>query len=356
MNKKLLLALAVVISGLGIAKDELSLDFYHNDWQLVCDNTRTCRAAGYQADEDTLTMSVLLTRKAGAGEKVTGELQLGDFDAEVTQKLPKAVNLQMNINGKTFGEIAINTGSDKALLAELNDSQTAALVKSLAKSSKITFLADDLVWHLSDKGAAAVLLKMDEFQGRINTQSALIKKGSESGDKVLPALPVPVVTAVKVNPDPKNEPVLSDSEKKELQKTLLASLKDDDCCFPAEQGTENEQSESELSVIRLNDQKLLVSMLCWRAAYNEGYGYWVINQAKPYQPVLVTTSGTDYSDGIISAYQKGRGIGDCISSEQWVWDGKAFVQTSSMTTGLCKAVAGGGAWELPTLVTDVRNQ
>ncbi|RBC82079.1 DUF1176 domain-containing protein, partial [Xanthomonas oryzae pv. oryzae] len=51
------------------------------DWTIACDNTRTCRAAGYQADEgEHLPVSVLLTRTAGAGQTVTAELMLGQYD------------------------------------------------------------------------------------------------------------------------------------------------------------------------------------------------------------------------------------------------------------------------------------
>ncbi len=39
------------------------VNFTHHDWELACDNTRTCRAAGYQSDDDQLPVSVLLTRK-----------------------------------------------------------------------------------------------------------------------------------------------------------------------------------------------------------------------------------------------------------------------------------------------------
>ena len=52
--------------------------FDHEDWQLVCDNTRTCRAAGYQSDAADMPVSVLLTRKAGAGTAVAGRVMLGD--------------------------------------------------------------------------------------------------------------------------------------------------------------------------------------------------------------------------------------------------------------------------------------
>jgi hypothetical protein len=52
--------------------------------------------------------------------------------------------------------------------------------------------------------------------------------------------------------------------------------------------------------------------------------------------------------------QKGRGIGDCIGTATWTWDGKSFAQTSAATTGMCREISAGGAWDLPTLVTRVR--
>jgi len=107
-------------------------------------------------------------------------------------------------------------------------------------------------------------------------------------------------------------------------------------------------------VVRLNARKLLVSSLCWRGAYNAGDSYWVINDTPPYQPHQVTDSGSEHKNGIITANQKGRGLGDCWSSEEWVWNGTQFVHTQSSTTGMCRLIAPGGAWQLPTLVTDVR--
>jgi|JI6StandDraft_1071083.scaffolds.fasta_scaffold1050894_2 hypothetical protein len=51
----------------------------------------------------------------------------------------------------------------------------------------------------------------------------------------------------------------------------------------------------------------------------------------------------------------GRGLGDCWSSSEWTWDAKQFLQTASSSTAMCKLLAPGGAWSLPTFVTDVRN-
>lgn len=52
-----------------------SLYFEHHDWVVACDNTLTCRAAGYATD-DTSTLSVLLTRKGGPGQAIEGRLSL----------------------------------------------------------------------------------------------------------------------------------------------------------------------------------------------------------------------------------------------------------------------------------------
>ena len=54
------------------------VSFEHQDWELVCDNTRTCRAAGYQDEEVSAPISVLLTRKAGPCTAVTGQVALAD--------------------------------------------------------------------------------------------------------------------------------------------------------------------------------------------------------------------------------------------------------------------------------------
>ena len=43
------------------------LFFQHHDWVVACDNTRTCRAAGYASGDDS-TLSVLLTRAGGPNQ------------------------------------------------------------------------------------------------------------------------------------------------------------------------------------------------------------------------------------------------------------------------------------------------
>lgn len=322
----------------------IGISFSHHDWEIACDNTRTCRAAGYHGEEDDApAVSVLLTRKAGPRQPVTGKLMIGNYgDEESLSKLPPVFKLSMQVNGRNLGQVTVNKDT---LVADLSSEQVAALLAVLSQKSKVEWTAGSNRWRLSDKGATAVLLKMDEFQGRIGTTGALVKKGSRSEDLVLPPLSAPVVIVPPIpKPQPKDNQWVT--EKSKVLRDALLTTNADDCTLTP---------EAELSITRLTDTKLLVSTQCWNAAYNSGDGYWVVNQTPPFHPTLVTTSGTHFSDGSIVASHKGRGLGDCWSSQAWTWNGKEFVHTESSTSGMCKLLAPGGAWSLPTLVTDVRH-
>jgi hypothetical protein len=55
----------------------------------------------------------------------------------------------------------------------------------------------------------------------------------------------------------------------------------------------------------------------------------------------------------IQQASRGRGLGDCFYATSWGWTGTQFVKTAVSSTGLCRLVSAGGAWEMPTLVTKV---
>ena len=349
-QRKIGIAALMLLPLATLAAEPKGLSFQHHDWQLVCDNTRTCRAAGYQReereegkeDEGVEPVSVLLTRKAGPREPVRGELMLGEGDT--LQRLPQPLKVGMRVNGKSVGSV---TFARNAAVAVLSPQQVAAMLAVLPRKADIEWRVGDARWRLSDQGAAAVLLKMDEFQGRVSTPGALVRKGSTDEASVLPPVPAPVVRArTPDDTDPKINVAPA------LYEALRATLaNDDDDCH---QLKERETRAEDVTLIRLDATHLLASAQCWMAAYNMGIGYWVVQDRPPYRPVLVTASGSDYGKGRIYAAHKGRGIGDCWSNDDWVWDGARFVHTLSATTGLCRLVAPGGAWSLPTLVSEVK--
>ena len=325
------------------------LGFAHHDWEIVCDNTRTCRAAGYGSEDKARRVSILLTRAAGQRSPITGQLMLGrygDEDESSYDALPQDIPLRLRINGRVIGTLIVPQDS---LQADLPPQHVAALLAAVRGHATIEWSVGAKTWQLSDTGAAAVLLKMDEFQRRVGTLGAIIRTGPRGEAHVLPPLPVPVVVAAAIVAGLPGDADLARSEA--LRYALRGSLGPDGECTDL---TDRSTSAGALTITRLSTRKLLVSAQCWTAAYNEGLGYWVIDAQAPFHPVLVTESGSDFSDGEIFSEQKGRGLGDCWSSSRWTWDGHQFVRTAASTTGMCRLMAPGGAWSLPRIVTALR--
>jgi hypothetical protein len=336
-----LIYLVLAASTTAGASDLPSISFSHKDWELACDNTRTCRAAGYHPEDDGPNATILLTRAAGPNQPVTVQLQLADDEQH-----PAAGQLTMTIDGRDVGSVGVDAKSN---IGNLSPAQVQALLPALLKDGRIAWKAKGTTWTISTAGANAVLLKMDEFQGRLATPGALVRKGNKPETSVLPPLRAPEVKAAAVIRDSK--PVtLTAAQTRDVMAAIRKTVKDGSC----EQADKKPDGSDTLDVRRLTKDKLLVSHACWMAAYNSGDGYWVVDAQPPYSAELVTTSATDYDDGVISSMQKGRGIGDCIGTASWTWNGKSFVQTAAATTGMCRQITAGGAWDLPTLVTRVR--
>jgi hypothetical protein len=332
-------AAAVLLGGAGLlaAWPAGAQGFSHGDWELACDNTHTCRAAGYQREADENAVSVLLTRKAGPGTPVEARAQLGTYGDEAAQKNPGQVAL--TIAGRPAGTVVFSGKTGEAVLAS---AQVEALLKALVGTGEIVFSAGKTRWRLSGEGATAVLLKMDDLQGRVGTPGAIARKGTASEARVVAPAAAPQVQAVRLQAARKDDAALA----LRIRKTLQVGA--DDC---ADFAADDEAPK----VWRVDARRVLVSSLCFRAAYNEGYGYWIANDKPPYDPQMVTAVATDFdpATGELVAASKGRGLGDCRERESWVWDGREFVHVSATSTGMCRLVAPGGPWDLPTLVSVV---
>jgi hypothetical protein len=319
--------------------------FSHLDWEIACDNTRTCRAAGYYPQDDELKVSVLLSRAAGPGTPVLGELKIGQYgDNPVVEKLPSEFDLSMQINEKDVATIRV-----KDLHAQMSAKVVTALLKTLLRSSHIAFVHGDDRWNLSDRGAAAALLKMDEFQGRMGTPGALVRSGKQSERSVRPAVAIPRVQAPRLPPAQPGDDTFTTRHGPALLEALRGSS---DCSALSETRSRTPHIEA----TRLSNTQMLVSTLCWLGAYNASTASWIVETAPPFRPQLLNDQASDVSAGSMSARQKGRGLGDCWSFDDWTWNGDAFAHTHSSTTGMCRLMEPGGAWNLPVWVTSVDEQ
>ncbi|MDO4433603.1 MAG: DUF1176 domain-containing protein [Alysiella sp.] len=291
------------------------IHFEHKDWETACDNTGTCRVAGYHHESEyDKRISVLFTRMAGSSA-VSGELSYAG------ESVPqKTINLL--INQKIIGKLILQHDSYRL------SPQIAQMVIAATKGrDTVQIQAGKEIFTLSNVGAAAVWLKADEFQqfGKLKPQ------------------PKPLIKPAKTL---SGSLKISSAEQNAIRQLLRGKINNDTC-------HELHESSHPVSLYRLNAQNVLAETECWRGAYNVGYAYAVLDNSRRQIHQIPTTDGSDYAKGVISNYHKSRGMGDCWSGAKYVWNGRRFVQTSAHTTGMCRGFAG-GAWHLPTFVSDVK--
>ena len=340
MKKVLLLTLLPVAA---MATSIQGIGENYQDWDLVCDNTGTCRMAGYQ-DESSDPVSILFTRAAGENAAVEGKFTILPF-GEADRDVQVGQDIEIWLNGKSLG--TVKHISDDAP-DKLTEEQTKALLSGLKKESEIRLTYGKTTLKVSDKGAAAAMLKMDEFQQRLNTPSALIRQGQEK-HAVLAPQAAPKVEAVSVN----NHKTIELKRGEKQFKHVLALLR------KAYDGCVDEDLESQdITLYPLTQNKILAEALCASGAYQSTNYYAVLDdKLSKVEQVLAeqyNEAGYDEKQGYayVRGSYKGRALGDCWSGQDAVWNGKIFIRTSEWTTGSCKGLPG-GTWQLPIFVSNV---
>lgn len=354
MNKILTVCCFIALSSSAFAQDIKGISFSHQDWEIYCSNTGTCRAAGYQNEaERNEPASLLLTRQAGPRQAVQVEFALARYEEE-SFPAAKLKNIHFYINGKDLGAIAFE-GIEFPLMGKLSANQVNALLQQSRQQTEIVFKNAQLQWKISDAGMTAVLLKMDDFQKRIATVGALIKKGQADESKVLAAQPRFTVKQLKTSSKPYLTLQPNNKRYAALYRNLMAAQP-----TPKQEGfcegmyEDGETKPQAIELYKLTNKKVLAMTLCWRGAYNEGYGAWVLDDSLANKASFVTEQASEFYNGILSSSQKGRGIGDCWASDEWVWDGQKFVHTQDRWTGMCKGLAAGGVWDLDQIEAIVK--
>ncbi|MBQ0934100.1 DUF1176 domain-containing protein [Ideonella paludis] len=329
-------ALALLASATGA---QAQLAWAHGDWQLVCDNTRTCRAAGYTTESATLRSTVLIERTAGPGTplSLSWKVEVGESAAE---EIRPPVQLKA-------GALSL-----KASQPTLGAEDSAKLVAAMLNAPHLGFEKAGSRWRLPLSGLKAVMLKMDEAQGRLDTPGATVRKGSRAEAEVPPALPAP---------RPRVLAALSAQAADASTLPLMWAAVRERGCWESLPDSESPSRAAE----RLDSRTWLLVRECSRGAYQGGSMAWLVSTTPPYRPKPVSfpTSqkgetlnelvNLEIGHGLISSAAKGRGVGDCWSSAEWGWTGERFELLSESSTGLCRGFAG-GAWELPTYVTERR--
>lgn len=306
----------------------------YKDWTIGCDNVGRCEAVSLHpigAVPQDRPMMISVVRDI-------------PHDAEVEVRLRKQGKAQpktpvvFSIDGR---QVASATDNGETL--SVSGPQGAALALAMARGNAMEIRqGGQVIGRPSLTGSAAALRYMDARQGRAGTVTALVATGPLRAQAVRKPPMLPIVRRAAV-PDGKAAALWREERGRAA---LLAGCKED------------VDGKREAELHPLSGSQSLVLLPCGSGAYNLSTvpliatgmpGRRIFAMARfdhspgwtqdPSRPLLVNASWNAQGSELKS-HAKGRGVGDCGSSESYVWDGAQFRLALAKAMGECR-----GAWE-----------
>jgi hypothetical protein len=305
------------------------------DWLGVCANTGACSAFGFAAEEDATGGYLIIQRDGGPGAtpKVTIVFDPGD-----TQP---ASDWRLSLDGHPIAGVGPvhAAGGEAGARAELTGRAGAALIAALRNGQSLEVSAGGKSQvEVSLAGSAAILLWLDDQQGRLDTVTALARPGPKPAASVPGAAPPPLILAAR----PVDQKGVPDHAPKGMTKGI------DDCDLDPIITPDD-------IVARLAPGVVLWGPQCAMGAYNEVSVFFLgdehgrnLKRIKFPEPPgagqatddLLINASFDPKTQTLAMFAKGRGIGDCGQVTDWVWNGKAFVVILEDTMPACRGVPG----------------
>ena len=296
------------------------------DWAVACDNVRRCEATSLMADDNLDNMpQVAVTREAGPAGALTVEIMP---DSEYRG------GWRIEVDGK-----AVASGTLSGPSVVVSGAAAGPLVDAMLKGQAMMLRGSDgkLLSQASLKGIAATLRYFDAGQGRAGTVTALVAKGPK------PASAVPTAPAA-----PRVAFVLPSGKAAAIPAALRAAMGKQSDCDSVYEGSEGEKPKVETHA--LGGGKTLALIPCGSGAYNFSTVPFIVERGKAVVARFDQVPGWTQAEGIatlvnagwepakaeLSSYVKGRGIGDCGSSETYVWDGAMFRLVEARAMGECR--------------------
>lgn len=313
------------------------------DWIAACDNLRTCGAYGF--DAELSDNSHLRLERDGAADAALRITVVVEAQKDVTFRLafddPALAGLPSE---PVVGEA---NGDDDTRRVTVSEPQAvAAALASLRKAKALVITridpagappSDPVKSEISLSGLAAALLWIDDQQKRVGTVTALIGRGDKPAAAVPPVPAQPVVTTARraAGPAPKKAPAAVITKARAVCEDKKLGEPDD--------------------AVRLDANAVMYSFVCTNlsGAYNFFNALVIEQPGKPvrlaefrfpresgatghdYSPI---NAGFDEATQTLSTFNKGRGLGDCGSTSDWVWDGQVFRMIRSKAMPECHGI------------------
>src|SRR5580658_7819157 len=147
------------------------------DWTAVCDNLGDCQAFGF-SPEDAENEGYLIVKRRGGGDTPVSLTLV--FDPGDTQP---AGSWRVTVDGKPVTGVGpLNAGgSQNGSRVQLPGAASGLLLDALknGKSLEVASADGKAEFTVSLAGSSAILLWLDDQQGRIGTVTALIRAGGK---------------------------------------------------------------------------------------------------------------------------------------------------------------------------------
>lgn len=283
------------------------------DWTVGCDNAHRCEAIALLPEGEDWEQWTLFSLSRDAGGEARPVLEVLNLEWEPAElwvgerRLP--VRFTATLEGSIIGD------ADGQVLRALREAPSLEVREGTRRA------------RVSLAGASAAMLRMDEVQGRVGTVTALVRRGPRPASSVPTAAALPVVAAA---PAPSDAVIA-------VSRARLDALGRETECSDFETGNRYDEVES----VQIATGTTLVFLPCGSGAYNfssvpylaRRHGSEVRLEIAPFdvqqlvevegRPML-TNAEWDEEARVLTEYNKGRGLGDCGSSAQYVWDGTRF--------------------------------
>lgn len=312
----LTLATAVALTPVPAAADVNSF----KDWTVVCDNLRTCEAVGFGPEDGDLSAVLRLSRAGAAGAPARIEIDLPN------ESHGKPVTLA--VDGREV-ITAPAPSSGGGLTVVVGDAQAGPLLGAARNGAMLSIRnADGALGRVSLAGMVAALRYVDDQQKRAGTVTAMVAKGGAPAASV-PAPPAaPVIRAA---------PAIAQTGLPSKPPAAVLALGRKAECDLGPGG------EVRPEAYRLSADKVLWQVPCGGGAYNFDSLFVIVDKSGKIGPAslegddgLATNAEYDPKTRILSAYSKGRGIGDCGDSSRWAWTGQSFELSQATTMPVCR--------------------
>lgn len=293
------------------------------DWTVTCGNNGDCAAFG-KAESGSGWLRIFMP----AGPQATAVVDLGMWMSE------GSVQPTLTIDGRAYA----SRRTDDA--ARIPANQARAVIDALVGGRVAVLGADEGSLPLSVSGVSAALLWIDERQGRLDTVTALIRKGVAPASTVPDAPALPRVTPASAVAQTGVEDGTRLPDAVEALGKVRECRTDTDFSPDFQYATQQH---------RLAADTLLWGVPCFMGAYNTGYLYVLTDNAGA-SPRIISLPTTDaametpinpaYDPATrrLEAFGKGRGLGDCGTHHQWIWTGSAFVLEQERVMSECTGV------------------